>query len=60
VFFSARKNEEASRIQSREDFRQLLDLAEQKFETERVKQKSEPRREEGRRRKRGGTSCPSG
>ena len=41
VFFSSRKNEEATRIQMREDFRQLLDLAEQKFETERVRQKSE-------------------
>lgn len=41
VFFSARKNEGADRIQLREDFRQLLELAEQKFETERVKQKSE-------------------
>ena len=28
VFFSSRKNEEATRIQMREDFRQLLDLAE--------------------------------
>ncbi|OGS40430.1 MAG: hypothetical protein A2506_11145 [Elusimicrobia bacterium RIFOXYD12_FULL_66_9] len=41
VFFSSRKNEEATRIQMREDFRQLLDLAEQKFETERVRQKGE-------------------
>ena len=41
VFFSARKNDDAARVQSREDFRALLDLAEQKFETERVKQKSE-------------------
>ncbi|MBI4060954.1 MAG: DNA recombination protein RmuC [Elusimicrobia bacterium] len=41
VFFSARKNEDASRVQLREDFRALLELAEQKFETERVKQKSE-------------------
>lgn len=41
VFFSARKNEDAGRIQLREDFRALLELAEQKFETERVKQKSE-------------------
>ncbi len=41
VFFSSRKNEEATRIQMREDFRQLLELAEQKFETERVRQKSE-------------------
>ena len=41
VFFSARKNEEAGRGQMREDFRHLLDLAEQKFETERIKQKGE-------------------
>ncbi|MEK7390371.1 MAG: DNA recombination protein RmuC [Elusimicrobiota bacterium] len=41
VFFTARKNEEAGRAQMREDFRQLLDLAEQKFETERLRQKSE-------------------
>ena len=41
VFFSARKNEDADRVQLRADFRALLDLAEQKFETERVKQKSE-------------------
>ncbi|UPT73731.1 MAG: hypothetical protein M0D55_18065 [Elusimicrobiota bacterium] len=41
VFFSSRKNDEASRLQAREDFRALLELAEQKFETERVKQKSE-------------------
>ena len=41
VFFSSRKNDEATRIQMREDFRQLLDLAEQKFETERVRQKGE-------------------
>jgi len=41
VFFSARKNEDAARAQMREDFRQLLDLAEQKFETERVRQKGE-------------------
>ncbi len=41
VFFSARKNEDAARAQMREDFRQLLDLAESKFETERVRQKSE-------------------
>ncbi len=41
VFFSSRKNDEASRLQAREDFRALLDLAEQKFETERVRQKSE-------------------
>ena len=41
VFFSARKNEDAGRAQMREDFRQLLDLAEQKFETERVRQKGE-------------------
>ncbi len=39
VFFSARKNEDAGKIQLREDFRALLDLAEQKFETERVRQK---------------------
>ncbi len=41
VFFSARKNEAATRVQLREDFRQLLELAEQKFETERVRQKGE-------------------
>lgn len=41
VFFSARKNEDAARIQLREDFRQMLELAEQKFETERVRQKGE-------------------
>jgi DNA recombination protein RmuC len=41
VFFSSRKNEDAGRVQLREDFRGLLELAEQKFETERVKQKSE-------------------
>ena len=41
VFFSSRKNEEAVRIQMREDFRQLLELAEQKFETERVRQKGD-------------------
>lgn len=41
VFFSSRKNEEAVRIQMREDFRQLLDLAEQKFETERVRRRGE-------------------
>ncbi|HAZ07241.1 MAG TPA: DNA recombination protein RmuC [Elusimicrobia bacterium] len=41
MFFSARKNEDASRLQAREDFRQLLELAEQKFETERVRQRSE-------------------
>lgn len=41
VFFSSRKNDEASRFQMREDFRQLLDLAEQKFETERARQKGE-------------------
>jgi DNA recombination protein RmuC len=41
VFFSSRKNDEAARLQMREDFRQLLDLAEQKFETERGRQKDE-------------------
>lgn len=41
VFFSKAKNDEAGRIQMREDFRQLLELAEQKFETERVRQKAE-------------------
>jgi DNA recombination protein RmuC len=41
IFFSSRKNEDAGRVQMREDFRALLELAEQKFETERVKQKSE-------------------
>ncbi|MDE2511619.1 MAG: DNA recombination protein RmuC, partial [Elusimicrobia bacterium] len=41
VFFSSRKNDDAARLQMREDFRQLLDLAEQKFETERARQKGE-------------------
>ncbi|MFI5346453.1 MAG: DNA recombination protein RmuC [Elusimicrobiota bacterium] len=41
VFFSSRKNDDASRLQMREDFRQLLDLAEQKFEVERARQKGE-------------------
>ncbi|MDE2141881.1 MAG: DNA recombination protein RmuC [Elusimicrobia bacterium] len=41
VFFSSRKNDGAARLQMREDFRQLLDLAEQKFETERARQKGE-------------------
>lgn len=41
VFFSSRKNEDAGRVQMREDFRALLELAEQKFETERVRQKGE-------------------
>ena len=41
VFFSARKNEDAGRVQMREDFRALLELAEQKFETERIRQRSE-------------------
>jgi len=38
VFFSARKNEGGDRAQLREDFRQMLELAEQKFQTERVRQ----------------------
>lgn len=41
VFFSAAKNQEALRLQQGEDFRRFLELAEQKFETERVKQKGE-------------------
>jgi DNA recombination protein RmuC len=41
VFFSSRKNEDATRVQMREDFKQLLELAESKFETERVRQKGE-------------------
>jgi len=41
VFFSARKNEEARRIRDKEELRGLLELAEQKFETERVKQQTE-------------------
>jgi DNA recombination protein RmuC len=41
VFFSSRKNESAQREQLREDFRQVLAMAEQKFETERIRQKSE-------------------
>ncbi|MDE2490698.1 MAG: DNA recombination protein RmuC [Elusimicrobia bacterium] len=45
VFFSARKNEEASRAQLREDFRQLLELSEQKLETERERRIGELGRE---------------
>lgn len=41
VFFSSRKNDDAARLQMREDFRQLLDLAERKFEVERARQKGE-------------------
>lgn len=41
VFFSAGKNQEAARLQQTEDFRRFLELAEQKFETERVRQKGE-------------------
>lgn len=41
IFFSARKNNEAERARDREDLRGLLDLAEQKFETERVRGRSE-------------------
>src|SRR3989338_4391184 len=41
IFFSARKNNEAERSRDREDFRGLLDLAAQKFETERVRQTAE-------------------
>ena len=41
IFFSARKNNEAERSRDREDFRGLLDLAAQKFETERVPQTAE-------------------
>ncbi|MBI3553765.1 MAG: DNA recombination protein RmuC [Elusimicrobia bacterium] len=41
VFFSARKNEEAERIRSKEELRSLLELAEQKFATERVRQSAE-------------------
>ena len=41
VFFSSHKNEDSARVQMREDFRQLLDLAESKFETARVRQKGE-------------------
>jgi DNA recombination protein RmuC len=37
VFFSARKNEEAQALRLKEDLRSLLELAEQKFETERVR-----------------------
>ena len=40
-YFSSRKNAEAMRAQYKEDLRSLLDLAEQKFETERVRQKAE-------------------
>jgi DNA recombination protein RmuC len=41
VFFSARKNEEAERLRSKEELRGLLELAEQKFATERVRQTAE-------------------
>lgn len=41
VFFSAGKNQEAQRLQQVEDFRRYLELAEQKLETERVKQGAE-------------------
>lgn len=41
VFFSARKNDEALRTQYREDLRGLIDLAEQKFEIERVKNQAD-------------------
>jgi DNA recombination protein RmuC len=41
VFFSSRKNDEAGRAQLKEDLRTFLELAEQKFETERVRQKAE-------------------
>ena len=41
VFFSARKNQDAQRSQLREDLRGLLELTEQKFETERVRHKAE-------------------
>lgn len=41
VFFSAGKNEEARRIQAKEELRALLDLHEQKLATERVKSQAE-------------------
>jgi DNA recombination protein RmuC len=41
VFFSARKNEGAVQAQMREDFRQFVELAAQKMETERVRGKGE-------------------
>ncbi|MDX6768545.1 MAG: DNA recombination protein RmuC [Elusimicrobiota bacterium] len=41
VFFSSSKNQEAVRLQQTEDFRRFLELAEQKFETERVRQKGD-------------------
>ena len=41
VFFSAGKNEEARRLQAKEELRSLLELAEQKFATERVKSQAE-------------------
>jgi DNA recombination protein RmuC len=41
VFFSARKNEESERMRSKEELRGLLELAEQKFATERVRQSAE-------------------
>lgn len=40
VFFSAKKNEEADRMRLKEEFRGFLELAEQKFETERVRQEA--------------------
>lgn len=41
VFFSAKKSDEAQRLQAKEDLRSLLELAEQKFETERLRQQAE-------------------
>ena len=41
VFFSAGKNEEADRLRHKEELRALLELAEQKFATERVRQTAE-------------------
>lgn len=41
VFFSARKNEDAERLRQREELRTLIDLAAQRFETERVKQQGD-------------------
>lgn len=41
IFFSSRKNADADRVQAREEFRQFIEIAAQRLETERVKQKSE-------------------
>lgn len=41
VFFSSRKNADAERAQTKEELRALLELAEQKMETARVRQRSD-------------------